>query len=525
ATNPDPQHLEIAVNQMKNLSWMPGVRSPNGYKISLWYVDGSNHYVCSDKDINNNLSYNPSDDGVDSLEYFTTYYWQVTPYSSVGDATSIPTWEFQTEAINDLSSYPTNSSNKSVDLFWNMSDKDTLKKIIYAKAFGDYPEYDDGTGSSPTIPTDTTTAIANSWTKIYSGSDTSYTHQTTERDYFYYASFIKYLQNDYCGEVESDSSLSYWLGDFNSDSSVLASDIAKLSVAFGTSDGDVDYVDSLDIGPTADSSRFALPLTDNVIDFEDLMIISMNYENTIYNNLIFDNNGMYQPMLYKNTYDDNNMIQIRMEASFNEDELVAKLYLKNNLGNLKGLKIPIKFSANLQVNHVTRGNIWEGTDFFIGKKSSNSIKIVGSAMGTDNAIHNNGEIATIYFDISGNHEMIDINFDEINTRSIENNEIKKEADIDLVPGVYFLSQNYPNPFNSSTQIKFAVREEGTVRINIYNIKGQLIKKLVNKEYRPNIYSVEWNAVNEFGKQVATGLYIYRIQINDYMKSKKMILLK
>ncbi len=97
---------------------------------------------------------------------------------------------------------------------------------------------------------------------------------------------------------------------------------------------------------------------------------------------------------------------------------------------------------------------------------------------------------------------------------------------DLLPEKFELSQNYPNPFNPTTTIEFSVANEAThVSIKIYDITGRVVQTLVNEKMEPGIYQRSWDGRNQQNQQVASGLYIYRIIAGDFVKSRKMILLK
>jgi len=97
---------------------------------------------------------------------------------------------------------------------------------------------------------------------------------------------------------------------------------------------------------------------------------------------------------------------------------------------------------------------------------------------------------------------------------------------EMVPSHHTLSQNYPNPFNPNTSIKFSIPKTGKVRIEVYNIKGQLVNSLVDSEVmNPGEYNIKWNGTDNSGQKVATGLYIARLTTGDFMKSIKMNLIK
>ena len=89
-----------------------------------------------------------------------------------------------------------------------------------------------------------------------------------------------------------------------------------------------------------------------------------------------------------------------------------------------------------------------------------------------------------------------------------------------VPTKFSLSQNYPNPFNPTTNIKYSIPQGGLVTLKVFNVLGQEVATLVNQEQKPGSYVVDFNASN-----LASGVYMYRIQSGNYTFTKKMMLLK
>lgn len=93
-----------------------------------------------------------------------------------------------------------------------------------------------------------------------------------------------------------------------------------------------------------------------------------------------------------------------------------------------------------------------------------------------------------------------------------------------LPEKFTLYQNYPNPFNNQTIIRYDIFESGDVELEIFNIRGQLIKTLVNRYQIVNTYFESWDGTNNSGHFVASGVYFYRLKINQFVKHKKMLLL-
>lgn len=85
---------------------------------------------------------------------------------------------------------------------------------------------------------------------------------------------------------------------------------------------------------------------------------------------------------------------------------------------------------------------------------------------------------------------------------------------------YELYQNYPNPFNPTTRIRYAIPQDGIVTIKIFDVLGQQVVTLKNEFQKANRYEVQFNS-----KGLASGVYIYKLQVNDYSESRKMMILK
>jgi hypothetical protein len=88
-----------------------------------------------------------------------------------------------------------------------------------------------------------------------------------------------------------------------------------------------------------------------------------------------------------------------------------------------------------------------------------------------------------------------------------------------------LGGNYPNPFNPSTTISFSTATDGFVRLDIFNVKGQRVASVVNDHIRAGNHTVMWNGKDEAGRDVASGVYFYRMQTDDFSAVRKMMMIK
>lgn len=93
------------------------------------------------------------------------------------------------------------------------------------------------------------------------------------------------------------------------------------------------------------------------------------------------------------------------------------------------------------------------------------------------------------------------------------------------PAVYSLSPNYPNPFNPTTNINFTVPKDGNVKINIYNINGQLVATLVDNFIQSGTYTVTWDGRTNNGTIASSGVYFYQMRAPNFVMTKKMTLMK
>jgi hypothetical protein len=94
-----------------------------------------------------------------------------------------------------------------------------------------------------------------------------------------------------------------------------------------------------------------------------------------------------------------------------------------------------------------------------------------------------------------------------------------------VPEGFALSQNYPNPFNPSTNFTYSLPNKADVRIAIYDLFGREINTLVNESKDAGTYTISWNGRDNYNRQVATGVYFYRMQAAGFEKAMKMMLVK
>lgn len=91
------------------------------------------------------------------------------------------------------------------------------------------------------------------------------------------------------------------------------------------------------------------------------------------------------------------------------------------------------------------------------------------------------------------------------------------------PRDFTLFQNHPNPFNPETEIRYRMSRQERIRISVHDLRGRLVKILVDQVQAPGIHTVSWNGTDRSGRDVSTGIYFYSIRSGGQVLTRKMTL--
>jgi hypothetical protein len=119
---------------------------------------------------------------------------------------------------------------------------------------------------------------------------------------------------------------------------------------------------------------------------------------------------------------------------------------------------------------------------------------------------------------------VDIHGNESETDSIGRDDVTGD-DPSITPMVAFLAQNVPNPFNPQTTIRFGLHEPGRVTLRIYDVAGRFVYAIVDERRTAGVYKETWNGVDSHGRAAASGVYFYRLVAGDFVKTRKLVLLR
>jgi len=104
-------------------------------------------------------------------------------------------------------------------------------------------------------------------------------------------------------------------------------------------------------------------------------------------------------------------------------------------------------------------------------------------------------------------------------------DVSDNKTIENAPDDYSLGEAYPNPFNGRTSIQFSMVKFGMIKIEVYNLMGQKIRTLISEQRPAGTHFVCWDGKNDFGQRVGSGLYLYKMTINNFQASKRILYLK
>jgi len=393
-----------------------------------------------------------------------------------------------------------------------------------------YPEYDDSYPVPSGYPANQTSGQL-----VYKGYGTSYQDSNDvaafPRNAYFYSIFAYDRAGNYSKLAVGDTSrvTNYWLGDVDSDGRVYFNDLSIFAGTYDTEEGEVGYLPVFDIGPTYSQSAEDIPLTDNKIDFEDLVIFAMNY-------MVVGNLRTVSGSSGKAVSGD---LGLSLTKSTDNwilgNEFDVKVSLVNNPDTVKSIHFILPYDS-LQLKVVDVKRSYQLIDsaqsvFFYGKDVGYEVDVSLAILGANTSIVGSGEIAIITFEILEQEEpvlafsLVDLRDNRGFPLEIEEEEDPEHHTTPEVPKDYGLNQNYPNPFNASTQINYQLTQPGEVSLKIYNIKGELVCDLVDGYYPAGYHRVVWDGKNREGIMVSSGIYFYKIVSEDFAETKKMMLIK
>ncbi|MBP6875953.1 MAG: T9SS type A sorting domain-containing protein [Candidatus Eisenbacteria bacterium] len=420
-------------------------------------------------------------------------------------------------AIGDLDAVQVKTGNDAdgttkIDLAFTLPvEGDYAETVIYRKGFGSYPEYDDDGGAVPETPATPAEAEDAGWELVGTNATGTLQDEPAVRDFYYYIAFSM----DDCGNVSAVSNqtggtLNYHLGDVVEDNYVTTNDISALSSRYWQTVVAPEYVD---VGPTTDYTVDALPTTDNLVDFEDLMMFAINFQtvNTV------------TPVLVEGE-----TAALRLVWSVSGEGMpVARLVL-DNPGLVKGVHAVVAFNeSELTLKSVEAGSAVGAEGFFMQRTRLEGVELDAAILG-HGATFTGSEVAVLRFQPL--HAGARPSLTVADLRGVENGFLTGSAAVDpLTPGPSpvktALLMARPNPFTGRTEISFQLASEMPVALRIFDASGRLVRTLIDDVMSAGDHGVSWDGRTQDGGVVSPGIYFYAFRAEGSETTRKLILMR
>ncbi len=332
-----------------------------------------------------------------------------------------------------------------------------------------------------------------------------------------------------------------YVGDYTGDNSIDFSDFATLTTAWN------DQNTYHDIGPATGTVPDLVPTPDDKIDFEDLAVFSIMW-NALADgqpSLLTDERtvGYVRPGSRTPSRDadehpivvqpgepddvwqqDDGVVTWSIEAREIADLSAAHLVLQYDPAQLHFLDLePGSFLGSMNgreqsLIHLKRIDPQAGIlELMLGRIDTEDPDVDGSGI---LAVARFREIVTAEHSFTIAYDLRDRSTDVLASGRYD----ARVASTRL-PGEFALLQNYPNPFNGQTTIRFQLPSRQKVSLYLFNVRGQLVRTLLDEEMEPGYHKVTWDGRTENGQTVASGIYIYLIQAGRNRQSLKLTIIK
>ncbi len=397
---------------------------------------------------------------------------------------------------------------------------------VWAAPYGNYPEYDDapGAGSVPTSPGSYPPGSPWQLTGVTASGQNAY---LADRDFWYFVAYSK----DACGNVSAVSNmtggtLNYHLGDVSDgvtpghgDNLVDIADMSHLGASYGITLGVSDSLAYLDVGRTDDFSVDTRPLTDNKVDFEDLMMFAINYGQVSRTTPIASGEAVLE---------DPRLVMAIESAG---DRVLARLSLDDHGDLVQGIHAQVTWdAAALELAGVTRGGLADGGAFLGTIPSDGSVAVDLARLGQGATFHGNGEVAVLEFRrIAGSATPV---LAEAALRDAHNRPAtRRPAAGSTEPTVVTAAPEVthvqllgarPNPFAQSTDIRFALPAASAVTVRIHDVGGRLVRTLVDGPLAAGQHTARWDGRTDSGDRAGSGIYFYSFRAGDVRETRKLV---
>jgi hypothetical protein len=413
--------------------------------------------------------------------------------------------------------------------------RDAYGILLRRVGWGDYPLYN---LAAPAYPGSGGGTLVREASPLYSSWVDAFASTGLQRDIYYYQAFVFDAAYNYSAAAISarDRSTNYWLGDVSprvagvsiGDGVVGTADISALGGTYGKSSGAPTWNPHCDVGPTDDGGRLGIPVPDDLVNFEDLMIFAMNF------GVVAPDGGPGVFGLPVVNLPAGVTLSLSIDpAGTTPGEIVLRVLLADEGEVVQGTCFAIDFDpAVVAFLGASVGAGAAGCDelFFHTLEHGGVPEVSVAALGQGATLGGTGELAVLRFRRvgAGRPEFALL---DARVRNCQNREllgsyaaiaVQPPLAVSTLPTEVFLAAAQPNPCVHATTIAFGLPSATPVNLAVYDVSGRLVRTLVAGEVEAGEHRIDWNRMADNGSRVASGIYFCRLQAGSTTLTRRMV---
>lgn len=388
---------------------------------------------------------------------------------------------------------------------------------VWRKGFGGYPQY---SGSVPSAPASYPPV---GWTLASSVNASGDTDVPASRDFYYYVAYGR----DACGNASPVSAvaggvLDYHLGDVSDgvtagqgDATVNTADASLLGLHYGASGASLSGFEYLDVGPTTNNTTNGRPTPDGAVNFEDLILFSLNYTPKV--------SGPAAGIRPSAASAMGEAIEFRAPAVVEEGETFEVPLTLTAGGRLQGLSVALDWDRSVvEIEGVTPGTFIASQGGVVLSSGAGRVDAAMLGVGAQGLV-GEGTLATARFRVIGSGDPR-ITVARVVGRDRDNRDLAvavrgTDAFVTSAPTRTDLFPVVPNPTRGSAAIRYSMTQRGRVHVALFSVDGRLVKTLAKGVQDAGQYQIMWDGTDAQGSLTKPGMYYVRFETDGVRRSR------
>lgn len=416
------------------------------------------------------------------------------------------------------------SGRTGVVVSYTLSDATSDVCEVYRAPYGNYPEYDDApnAGAPPAVPS---YPPGTPWTltQVHASGDVDV---PPSRDFWYYVAFEK----DACGNTATASSvtggtLDYHLGDVSDgsqscagDNVVTTADVSLLGAHYGATLTPGSAFACLDVGPTTNRSVDARPLTDNRLNFEDLVVFGLNFS------LVSAPAASLHPIVAAAT----DAVRLAAPALPPVGQTFDVGVQLDGAGDVQALSTRLAWDpAVVEPVGTSAGALADEQNRQAMVIAPEPGVVDATLLGTGSGFAGSGDLARVTFRVKAAGDP-HLAIAQVTARDQANHDVRVGGATDagpVAPARTALGIAFPNPFARSTSVVMSLRSTGPATLHVFDVAGRHVRTLLSGVQPAGTRTVSWDGRDDAGAALGAGVYLMRLTAGERVETRTVRLVK